>query len=88
MAGNVDARYNLGCAEYDAGNMDRAYKHYMISANGRCDLSMKLFQEGYRKGFVTKHDYAKTIRAYGNSIDEMKSDDRDRSVAFRASLDN
>jgi len=81
MAGNVNARYNLGCAEHNAGNMDRAYKHWMISANDGYDLSMKLFQEGYRKGFVTKHDYAKTIRAYGNSIDEMKSDDRDRDAA-------
>jgi hypothetical protein len=71
--------------EGNAGNMDRAYKHLMISANGGCGLSMKAVQEGYKSGFVTKDDYAKTTRAYGNSIDEMKSDDRDRSAAFRAS---
>jgi len=81
MAGNVHARYNLGCDEYNAGNMDRAYKHLMISANDGCDLSMKEVQEGYRRGFVTKDDYAETIRAYGNSIDQMKSDDRDRAAA-------
>ena len=85
MAGNVHARYNLGCAEGNAGNMDRACKHWMILANEGCDSSMKLVQEGYKSGFVTKGDYAKTIRAYGNSIDEMKSDDRDRYAAFRAS---
>eukprot|EP00979_Chaetoceros_neogracilis_P001702 scaffold305_cov267-Chaetoceros_neogracile.AAC.19 len=85
MAGNVKARYNLGCDECNVGNMDRAYKHWMISANDGFDLSMKSVQEGYKSGFVTKDDYAKTIRAYGNSIDEMKSNDRERAAAFRAS---
>eukprot|EP00979_Chaetoceros_neogracilis_P000637 scaffold160_cov234-Chaetoceros_neogracile.AAC.7 len=82
MAGNVDARYDLGCAEHIAGNMDRAYKHWMISANDGCNSSMKAVQEGYKSGVVTKDDYAKTTRAYGNSIEEMKSDDRDRYAAI------
>jgi hypothetical protein len=81
MSGEVRARYNLGCAEGNAGNMDRACKHWMISANVGCDLSMKAVQEGYKSGFVTKDDNAKTARAYGNPIDEMKSDDRDRAAA-------
>ena len=86
MAGNVHARYNLGCDEGMAGNIDRAYKHWMISANDGFDLSMKSVQEGYKeRGFVTKDDYAKTMCAYGNSIDEMKSDDRDTAAAIRAS---
>jgi len=87
MAGDVDARYDLGCDEGNAGNMDRACKHMMISANSGCDFSMKAVQEGHKSGFVTKDDYAKTIRAHGNSIDKMKSDDRDRYAATcRASL--
>ena len=87
MAGNVHARYNLGYDDGNAGNMDRACKHMMISANSGCDFSMKAVQEGHKSGFVTKDDYAKTIRAHGNSIDKMKSDDRDRYAATcRASL--
>ena len=85
IAGNVQARYNLGCDEVNTGNIDRAYKHWMISANDDHDLSMKAVQEGYKSGFVTKDDCAKTTRAYGNSIDEMKSYDRDRYTAIRAS---
>eukprot|EP00979_Chaetoceros_neogracilis_P011360 scaffold2769_cov157-Chaetoceros_neogracile.AAC.3 len=81
MAGNTHARHNLGCDEYNAGNMDRAYKHWMISANDGYDVSMKVVQEGYKNGFVTEDDYAKTMCAYDNSIDEMKSDDRDRDAA-------
>jgi TPR repeat protein len=81
MTGNVDARYNLGCDEGNAGNIDRAYKHWMISANDGCDSSMKAVQDGYKSGSVRKDDHANTTRAYGNSIDEMKSDDRDRYAA-------
>jgi hypothetical protein len=81
MAGDVHARYNLGCDEINAGNMDRAYKHWMISANDGYELAMNEIQEGYKSGFVTKDDYEKTTRAYGNSIDEMKSDERDRYAA-------
>jgi hypothetical protein len=72
---------DLGRDEGNAGNMDRAYKHWMISANDGCNSSMKAVQEGYKIGLVTKDDYANTTRAYGNSIDEMKSDDRDRAAA-------
>jgi len=85
MAGDLRARYSLGCDENNAGNMDRAYRHWMIAANDGWDSSMKAVQQGYKSGFVTKDDYAKTIRAYGNSIKEMKSDDRDRYATFRAS---
>eukprot|EP00979_Chaetoceros_neogracilis_P001901 scaffold345_cov207-Chaetoceros_neogracile.AAC.2 len=84
LAGNVRARYNLGCVEGNAGNMDRAYKHWMISANDGYDSSMKSVQEGHKEGFVTKDDYAKTALAYSISIDEMKSDDRDRFAAANA----
>jgi hypothetical protein len=64
--------------------MECAYKHWMISANDGFDLSMKVVQRAYERGFVTKDDYAKTTRAYGISIDEMKSDDRDKCAAANA----
>ena len=32
MAGDAEARYNLGVCEEDKGNWDRALKHYMIAA--------------------------------------------------------
>jgi TPR repeat protein len=81
IAGNVSARYGLGCDELKAGNRDRAYTHWMISANDGHALSMEAVKKGYKLGYVTKDDCAKTIRAYGHSIDEMKSDQRDRAAA-------
>jgi hypothetical protein len=37
------------------------------------------------KHHVAKDDYEKTVLAYGNSIYEMKCNDRGRSAAFCAS---
>ena len=34
MGGEVIARYNLGIWEKDVGNIDRAVKHFLISAWG------------------------------------------------------
>ena len=33
MMGNVKARYNLGCIEEEAGNQERAHKHFMIRSS-------------------------------------------------------
>jgi hypothetical protein len=83
IGGNVNARHNLGCRELDAGNRDLALKHFMIAANDGFELSMKVVREGYKHGFVTKDDLLNTMRAHGNSVDEMQSDDRDRSAGLR-----
>jgi len=83
IGGHVNARHNLGCLEYGAGNTDLAFKHLMIAANDGFELSMKAVREGYKHGFVTKDDLLNTMRAHGNSVDEMQSDDRDRSADLR-----
>ena len=80
MGGFASARQNIGVEEMNKGNMERAYKHLMISANAGYDLSMKTVQDGYKHGFVTKDDFAKTIRAYGSSVDETKSEQRNRAL--------
>jgi len=38
--GNVYARYNLGCLEGQAGNTDRAFKHYIIAARAGHEKSL------------------------------------------------
>eukprot|EP00571_Detonula_confervacea_P017361 CAMPEP_0172300276 /NCGR_PEP_ID=MMETSP1058-20130122/2397_1 /TAXON_ID=83371 /ORGANISM="Detonula confervacea, Strain CCMP 353" /LENGTH=139 /DNA_ID=CAMNT_0013010007 /DNA_START=276 /DNA_END=695 /DNA_ORIENTATION=+ len=76
MAGNEQARYLLGGLETDGGDMNRALKHWMISAMGGHDPSMEAMKEGFERGFVTKNDYEKALRAYKDSINEMKSEDR------------
>jgi len=78
MGGYVDARYNLGCVEYKAGNHHRAFKHWLIAARAGCKESLDNVTRGFKDGFVTKDGYASTMRAYQTSRDDVKSDARDK----------
>ena len=82
MGGNVVARHNLGADEYNAGNYDRALKHYMIAAKGGHTRS-KNIQQLYMDGLATKDDYAKALRSHQAYLVEIKSDQRDKAAAFR-----
>ena len=84
MMGDVIARYNLGVLESNAGNYHRAYKHYMVAANSGVRPSLDEIKKGFTKGFVTKDEYASTLRAYHESQTEMKSEARDKAADFHA----
>jgi len=83
MAGNEEARHNLGIFEAESGNMNRAIKHWMISATAGNDLSMKEIKEalGLGYGHVTKDEYEKTLRGFIVSVKETRSEDRDNAAA-------
>ena len=76
MGGSVLSRHNLGVTEYEAGNMSRAMKHFMIAARAGDDEALNEIREGYLDGHVTKDDFEKALRANKESKDEMKSDQR------------
>ena len=48
--------------------------------------SAGLVKEGYTAGYVnvTKDEYANTLRAYQKSVDEMKSEARDKAEDIMA----
>eukprot|EP00956_Cyclotella_meneghiniana_P007785 scaffold10383_cov44-Cyclotella_meneghiniana.AAC.4 len=77
MKGSELARYNLGLAEGNDGNFDRAMKHLIISAKCGHDDSLQAVKTGFMTGRVTKTDFEITLRAHKASQDEMKSDQRD-----------
>ena len=83
MNGNVIARHNLGCMEYNAGNHQRAFKHFIISAKTGDKGSLDNVKQGYTIGHVTKDEYANTLRQYQKSQDEMKSEARDKALVAR-----
>ena len=83
MSGNVHARNNIGCMEYNAGNYDRAFKHFIIAARAGHTNALNAVKGGYTEGHVTKEQYANTLREYQRSQDEMKSDARDKAAAMR-----
>ena len=81
MCGDLKARHNLAYAECEAGNDDRAFKHYIIAAKAGTKESLAYVEMGFKNGFVTKDEYASTLRAYHERHTEMKSDERDKAAA-------
>ena len=63
MGGDVFARYNLGM-EGNAGNMDRAVKHWMVSAGAGFGDCLKIVRQCFLNGHVTKDDFEKALRAH------------------------
>jgi TPR repeat protein len=82
MEGNVAARYNLGGREYEAGNYDKALKHFMIAVRGGDTDLVKNIQKMYMDGHVAKDDYANALRAHQAYINEIKSVQREQAAAI------
>jgi len=80
IGGHEVARNNLGAMEASLGNMNRAMKHWMISARAGFDISLKQVGKGYKAGLITKDEYASVLRAYQSSLDEMKSEQRTKVI--------
>ena len=80
MNGHVGARYELGCAEEDAGRCDIALQHFLISAKLGDQDSLNAVKDLYMKDLATKADYAGALRGYQSAIEEMSSPDRDEAV--------
>ena len=83
MEGNVTARHNLGVSEGNAGNYDKALKHYMLAVKGGHTPSVKRIQQLYKNEHVAKYHYANALRAHQAYINEIKSDQRDKAAASR-----
>ena len=83
MRGINEARCNLGVEEENAGNIERAIKHYIIAARDGNSHSVKNIQDLYMDGDATKHDYATALHAYQEYLKEIKSDTRDKAAAAK-----
>ena len=83
MNGDIHARYNLGCLEGQAGNEQKAYKHFILSARAGDKDSLNWVKKGFKEGYVTKDEYENTLRAHQDRHNETKSDDRDKADALR-----
>ena len=82
MGGNVNARHNLGCFEEEAGNMDRAVKHYVIAAGCGDNESLENIKQMFMNGHAAKDDYAKALQVYQAYLGEVKSAQRDEAAAY------
>ena len=82
MNGHEKARHNLGIMEEHSGNMERAMKHYIIAAKRCFDPSLKEVEAGYKAGHLTKEEYTSILNTFTQSLDEMKSDKREKAYAI------
>ena len=82
MGVSVNARYNLGCGDANAGNMDRALKHFMIAVGSGERDSLKAIQLMYKDRYATKDDYMKALQAYQAYLGEIKSVDREKAAEY------
>jgi TPR repeat protein len=87
MAGHEVARYNLGCLEYDSGNVERAVKHWTIAASAGHYDAMHELRVGFEKGCVSRESINSALDAYNNSCAEMRSDARDAAIRIMAEAD-
>ena len=79
MKGHVESRHNLGIVEEIKGNYDLAAKHWMISAKMGNEGSLNRIKKMFMEGRVTKAQYAKALRGYGDAAEEMKSHQREEA---------
>ena len=86
MGGDLDARYNLGCMEGQAGNEQRAYKHVVVAAKSGHKEALDKVKEGFKVGMIAKDEYEQALRAYHERHVEMKSKARDKAVECRERL--
>ena len=82
MGGYAEARRNVGVYEYNAGNIDRALKHFMIAAGSGLTRSLEDIKTMFKNGDATKDDYTKALRVYQENLVEIKSAQRDEAAAF------
>ena len=79
MQGQLESRYQLGMSEVKKGNLDRAKKHFLISANMGDNDSLENIKNLFMAGIATKEQYAEALKGYQVAIEEMKSHDREEA---------
>ena len=84
MLGQPDARHHLGCYEYNLGNYDRGVRHFMISAKMGYAPSLELIKLLSQIGHATKLQYAEALKGYRDSVEEMKSPEREEAKTHPA----
>eukprot|EP00985_Skeletonema_marinoi_P006181 scaffold2689_cov70-Skeletonema_marinoi.AAC.4 len=86
IGGHPDARYILGCHEWNNGNTERAVKHWIIAATQGHDESIKPLMDEFRRGFVSKDDLAAALRAHQAAVDATKSPQREAAEEYRRKM--
>jgi len=79
IGGEPFARHNLGVIENENGRPDRAVKHWIIAAKLGYDKSLESLKKSYRRGLVSKEDFAAALRGHQAAVDATKSPQREEA---------
>ncbi len=82
IGGHPNARYNLGCDEWNKGNIDKAVRHFVIAAKIGDDGALESVKNRYATGIVSKEDFEAALRGHQAAIDATKSEQRETAYAF------
>ena len=80
IRGDINARKSLAAIEKHDGAMQRSMKHWLIAAKAGDHGAMILVRKFYSARAVTKAEYEEALRVHSDSLDSMKSEQRDRAV--------
>ena len=80
--GDADARHHLGNIEGQAGNHDRALRHFMIAVKDGCNRSLATIGRMHSGGDATKQDYTQALQFYQTYLAEIRNDQRDEAAAY------
>ena len=80
IGGDPYARHNIGCAEEGSGRHERAVKHWIIAAKLGHDNSLENVKRSFKRGLVSKDNFATALRAHQAAIDATKSPQRDAAA--------
>ena len=88
IGGHPRARYNLGAHECSNNDdLERAMKHWIISAKQGDDLSIKALIKAFKHGFIEKDDLAAAFRAHKAAVDATKSPQRKAADEVKKFMD-
>ena len=82
MGGCIQARHNLGVAEWQKGNVNRALGHYMIAVKDGNTKSLESIKHMCKAGFARKEVYAHALQSYKAYLDEIKTAQRDEAGEY------
>ena len=77
IGGHAEARHNLGYIETENCRVDRAVKHFIISAKLGTYNSLDCLKDLYRQALVSKEDFNAALRGYQVATEATKSPQRE-----------
>ena len=85
IGGHPNARYHLGCKEWNSDNDERAVKHWVIAATQGEGQSITDLIDAFKHGLISKEDLTETLRAHQATVDATKSTLREEAeVCFKS----